>query len=158
MAVLSSPALANLDDPLTADGSDQPPSVDLGTEIVSQGMQSATGEIFSQGMMAQSGPWAGEVYSQGVRMVTGQIYSQGTAITMPSSATYSQPIWGSPDNPISPLAGPSNPVGISQVLGRSTFVVAASPVRDPIPEPASWALLAGALLWFALAERSRKRV
>jgi hypothetical protein len=52
------------------------------TEIVSQGTQSSTGDIYSQGMMVQNGPWAGEIYSQGMKMATGEVYSQGTEITM----------------------------------------------------------------------------
>lgn len=58
-------------------------------EIASQGMRSVTGEIFSQGMQAESGPWAGETYSQGMRMTTGDIYSQGMEITFLGGTTYS---------------------------------------------------------------------
>src|SRR5690242_4052373 len=52
-AMLTGPASADIKDPQT----------DV-TEIISQGMRSAAGDIFSQGMVADSGPWAGEVYSQ----------------------------------------------------------------------------------------------
>src|SRR5215472_5127172 len=37
----------------------------LSAEIISQGTYSSTGDVYSQGMMVQSGPWQGEIYSQG---------------------------------------------------------------------------------------------
>jgi hypothetical protein len=58
-------------------------------EIVSQGTRSMTGDIFSQGMSVESGPWAGEIYSQGMMMATGDIYSQGMEIMFPGETTYS---------------------------------------------------------------------
>lgn len=69
----------------------QPAPVDGTPAIISQGMQSPTGDIYSQGMMAQSGPWAGQIYSQGMEMPGGDIYSQGMQITIPGATTYSQP-------------------------------------------------------------------
>src|ERR1700751_406619 len=55
------------------------PQADV-TEIISQGMRSVTGDVFSQGMMADSGPWAGGIYSQGMEMATlgGTTNSKGT--------------------------------------------------------------------------------
>ena len=60
------------------------------TEITSQGMRSGTGDVFSQGMTAKSGSWAGEIYSQGMMMSTGDIYSQGMEITILGGTTNSQ--------------------------------------------------------------------
>ena len=37
-------------------------------EVVDQGSYSQTGDIYSQGMTAQGGPWAGDTYSQGMMM------------------------------------------------------------------------------------------
>ena len=80
-AMLTSPACADMKDLLsTADT----------TEITSQGMRSGTSDIFSQGMTAKSGSWAGEVYSQGMMMSTGDIYSQGMEITILGGTTNSQ--------------------------------------------------------------------
>jgi hypothetical protein len=67
--MLAGPASADIEDP----------QADV-TEIISQGMRSMTGDVFSQGMMADSGPWAGEIYSQGMMMPNGDIYSQGMEI------------------------------------------------------------------------------
>src|SRR5689334_22869267 len=69
LTMLTGPASADIKDP----------QADV-TETISQGMRSATGDIFSQGMVADSGPWAGEIYSQGTMMSTGAIYSQGMAM------------------------------------------------------------------------------
>jgi hypothetical protein len=82
--MLASPASADIKDP-QADG----------MEIISQGMRSAAGDIFSQGMTAGGSPWAGEVYSQGMMMSTGEIYSQGMQITT----------LGSMQNPIPDMNG-----------------------------------------------------
>src|SRR4051794_35778011 len=81
-AMLAGPACAHMKDLLsTADT----------TEITSQGTRSGTGDIFSQGMMAKSGCWAGEIYSQGMMMMsTGDIYSQGMEITILGGTTDSQ--------------------------------------------------------------------
>ena len=69
--MLAGPASADIKDP----------QADV-MEIISQGMRSATGDVFSQGMMADGGPWAGEIYSQGMMMSTGDIYSQGMEMTL----------------------------------------------------------------------------
>jgi hypothetical protein len=49
---------------------------------------------------------------------------------------------------------PSDPVGIGRVLGATGIIAR----RDPIPEPASLALLGSALLWFGLMRRRRSRL
>jgi len=79
LTMLTGPALADIKDP----------QADV-TEMISQGTRSAAGDIFSQGMVAGSGPWAGELYSQGMMMSTGDIYSQGMEITILGGTTDSQ--------------------------------------------------------------------
>ena len=49
---------------------------------------------------------------------------------------------------------PSDPLGIGRVLGATGIIAR----RDPIPEPASLALLGSALLWFGLMRRRRSRL
>jgi hypothetical protein len=51
-------------------------------DFISPGMADSSGQSYSQGMIAGSGPWGGEIYSQGMMMSTGDIYSQGMEITM----------------------------------------------------------------------------
>jgi hypothetical protein len=79
--------------------------VDGTSVIISQGTLSPTGDIYSQGMMAQSGPWAGQIYSQGMEMPGGDIYSQGMQITIPGPAAYSPPPSVNPPPPPAPPAG-----------------------------------------------------
>ena len=71
--------------PLDTDaGPPAQPAPDGGVpQIISQGMRSSTGDIFSQGMMAQSGPWAGQVYSQGMEMPGGDVYSKECRLRSP---------------------------------------------------------------------------
>src|SRR5260370_29949799 len=79
--MLAGPALADMKDLLSTTNT---------TEVTSQGMRSITGEIYSQGMMGESGRWGGEIYSQGMMMPTGDIYSQGMEITIFGGTTNSQ--------------------------------------------------------------------
>ena len=99
--------------PLDTDaGPPAQPAPDGGVpQIISQGMRSSTGDIFSQGMMAQSGPWAGQVYSQGMEMPGGDVYSQGMQITIPP-ATYQQ---GPAVAPLPPPPPPAPPSGCNSM-------------------------------------------
>ena len=63
-------------------------------DFISPGMMDASGQIYGQGMLAESGPWGGEIHSQGMMMSTGDIYSPGMEIAIVGGTNSSPPSQG----------------------------------------------------------------
>src|SRR5271169_2987615 len=145
LMMLAGPASADIEDPQA-----------YSSEVISQGMRSATNDTFSQGMMADSGAWAGEIYSQGMMMPTGDIYSQGME-TVTGGMTNSQGCAGTAancSNNVTNTPTISDPPTNQPVnLGSLPISVIPAASADPIPEPTSLALLASALLCLGLMRR-----
>jgi hypothetical protein len=149
--MLAGPASADIEDPQA-----------YSSQLISQGMRSATGDTFSQGMMADSGAWAGEIYSQGMMMSTGDIYSQGMQIATPGGTANSQECVGTAANCTNNVTNTPTvsdpPTNQPANLGSLPIGVIATASADPIPEPGSFALLAPALLWLGLILRRRSQM
>jgi len=159
--------LAMLADPASAD-------------FISPGMMDSSGQTYSQGMVAESGAWAGEIYSPGMMMSTGDIYTPGMQITSFGGTTNSQGTdtvanLGGTTNSPPPSQGcvgtasnctdnvtstDTSNTSNKQSVNLASLPIGAIPTAsaDPVPEPATLALLASALLLLGLVRRRRSRM
>jgi len=154
------------------------PACPASADFISPGMMDTSGQIYSQGMVAESGPWGGEIYSQGMMMSTGDIYSPGMEIAIvrgttnspgtgtiaslggtPNSSPPSQGCIGTApnctDNVTNTPTVSGSPTNQPVNLASLPIGVISTASADPIPEPASLALLVAALLWLGWVRRRR---
>jgi hypothetical protein len=129
-------------------------------QTYSQGVTTSTGDVYGQGMTTSTG----DVYGQGMTTSTGDVYGQGTQVTTPGGTANSPPpshgCVGTAPNCTNNVTNTPTVSGspITQSANLLPIGVISTASADPIPEPASLALLAPALLWLGLVRRRRSRM